>query len=191
MPHAAEIEPGNIVVVAGETWKVLDVRRPSSGARDGRVRATLRNLRTGATDGRRFRATDHVRLAAVEERDLQYLYAEGGLHHFMDVRSFEQAAVDADLLGDALRFVRLSDTVRMQVLDGRPVGVVLPGTVDLTVTETLPAADDESGDEDAGADVFKDATLETGLTIRVPLFVEMDERVRVDTRTGRFVERVP
>jgi elongation factor P len=184
LTNASEIQPGNIVVRDGDLWKVLDAHRASPGAGAAAVHAVLRCVRTGVQEERRFRAADRLELATVETRELQYLYAQGELHHFMDTRTFEQSVVDGALLGEALPFLRENDVLRVESVHGRLVGVVLPETIELEVTATGPGAGEDI------SNVFKDAMLETGLTIRVPLSVEMGERVRVDTRTGQFVDRV-
>jgi elongation factor P len=188
LPEASQIESGKILVIDGELWKVLGVRRlgtAGDSARAASLRTTLRSLTTRALKERSFRATDRVAFALVGTRELQYLYAEGPLHHFMDTVTYEQCALDAELLGDSLQFIQEGDTVSVEMLDERPVGVVLPPVVPLVVTATGPGTPG-----DTVPNVFKDATLETGLRIRVPLSVEMGETVRVDTRTGQFVERV-
>jgi elongation factor P len=182
LTDAPNIARGDFLVLDGTPWKVLDAVQDASGP----VHATLRCVATGVEAVRHFRHDARLERAGVETREAQYLYAEDRLHHFMDTQSYEQCVLDAALLADALPFVRENDTVRLELLDGRPVGVALPPSVELEVSVTAPGARDE-----LAASVYKDATLETGMTIRVPLFVEMGERVRVDTRTGRFLERVP
>jgi len=185
LPNATDIKRGKILVIDGELWKVLDAQHITPGNWRGYVQATMRSLRSGSKDNRRFRSTDKVEFAFIETRELQYLYKDGNLHHFMDTESYEQSAIDEELLGDALSYMKESDTVNVEMHDGQPVGVVLPNTVELVVTETGPGTRG-----DTVSNVFKDATVETGLVIKVPLFVETGELVRVDTRTGAFVERV-
>ncbi len=185
MPNATDIKRGKILILDGDLWKVLEAQHITPGNWRGYVQATLRNLRSGSKDNRRFRSTDKVEFAFIETRELQYLYGDGNLHHFMDTESYEQCAIDAELLGDALSYLKESDACAVEMHDGNPVGVVLPNTVELVVQETGPGTRG-----DTVSNVFKDATLETGLVIKVPLFVETGERVRVDTRTASFVERV-
>lgn len=182
MANSSDITTGTILALDGEHFRVLDAAADGPGS----VVATLRSLASGALCSRRFRAGERVETASVERRDLQYLYAAGGLHHFMDVASYEQTAVEAHVVADALPFLRETDTLCMELLGGRPVGVLLPDVVELEVAGTGPGADDE-----IASGVFKDAVLETGATVRVPLFVVTGDRIRVDTRTARFVERVP
>lgn len=185
MPSATDIKRGKILILDGDLWKVLEAAHITPGNWRGYVQATIRNLRSGSKDNRRFRSTEKVEFAFIETRELQYLYKDGNLHYFMDTESYEQAPVEEELLGDALNYLRESDTVSMEMHDGRPVGVVLPNSVELEVTETGPGTRG-----DTVSNVFKDATLETGLVIKVPLYVDQGERVRVDTRTGAFMERV-
>ena len=185
MPTATDIKRGKILVLDGDLWKVLDAMHITPGNWRGYVQATIRNLRSGSKDNRRFRSTDKIDFAFIETRELQYLYKDGNLHHFMDTETYEQSAIDEELLGDALSYLREGDTMAVEMYEGTPVGVVLPNQVELVVAETGPGTRG-----DTVSNVFKDATLETGLLIKVPLFVESGERIKVDTGAGTFVERV-
>ncbi len=185
MPTATDIKKGKILVHEGELWRCLDFIHKTPGNLRGFVQATLRNLKSGAKVTHRFRSTDKIDFAFIETREYQFLYRDGDLFHFMDVETYEQSPLEAELLGDAPKYMRDGDNVLMEEYDGTPVGVTLPNHVELQVTETGPGTRG-----DTVSNVFKDATIETGITIKVPLFIESGEMVRVDTRTGEFVERV-
>ena len=145
----------------------------------------MRNLKTGAKHKEKLRSTDKIESAFIDTREFQYLYRDGDLHVFMDTESYDQSSLDEELLGDALLYLRESDTVKMQLHKGAPVGIELPPHVILTIKETGPGARG-----DTVSNVFKDAELDTGHVLKVPLYVETGETVKVDTRTGQFVERV-
>jgi elongation factor P len=148
------------------------------------VRTRLKNFRTGAVLERTFRADEKVPLAMIDKRDMQYLYREGSALVFMDSESYEQLHVEATDLGDAVSYLKEGDNAVLPVYEGAVVGVELPAAVELTVTVTEPGV---QGDRVSGA--RKSATLETGLVVQVPLFVEPGERVKVDTRTGEYLAR--
>jgi len=133
---------------------------------------------------RTFRADEKVPLAVIDKREMQYLYRDGGALVFMDNESYDQLHVDASDLGDAVNYLKEGDAAILPMYDGDIVGVELPAAVELTVTETEPGV---QGDRVSGA--RKPATLETGLVVQVPLFVEAGERIKVDTRSGEYLAR--
>ncbi|MEX2268997.1 MAG: elongation factor P, partial [Acidimicrobiia bacterium] len=149
------------------------------------VRTKLKNFRTGAVLERTFRADEKVPLAMIDKRAMQYLYREGPALVFMDSETYEQLHVQAEQLGSAVDFVKEGDTVVLPVYDSAVVGVELPAAVELVVSDTEPGI---QGDRVSGA--RKPATLETGLVVQVPLFVEPGDSVKVDTRTGEYLARV-
>jgi len=149
------------------------------------VQTKLRNLRTGISFEHRFRSTDTVEKAVLEEQEFEYLYHDGTSYHFMNTETFEQIALDEEVLGDAVKFLIPNLRLKVVFYQGKPMGVELPPTVDLRVVETEPTV--------KGATVTavnKPATLETGLVIQVPPFVEPGDLVRVDTAEGTYLERV-
>lgn len=148
------------------------------------VRTKLKNVRTGAVVDKTFRADEKVPLAIIDKREMQYLYREGDALVFMDIESFEQVHVDASQLGQAVSYLKEGDRAILPTFDSSVVGVELPAAVELTVSRTEPGI---QGDRVSGA--RKSATLETGLVVQVPLFVEPGERVKVDTRTGEYLAR--
>jgi elongation factor P len=148
------------------------------------VRTKLKSVRTGAVVEKTFRADEKVPLAVIDKREMQYLYREGDAYVFMDNDSYEQVHVDAKDLGQAVRYLKEGDTAVVPTYQDRVIGVELPAAVELTVTDTEPGV---QGDRVSGA--RKPATLETGLVVQVPLFVEPGGRIKVDTRTGEYLAR--
>jgi elongation factor P len=148
------------------------------------VRTKLKNFRTGAVLDRTFRADEKVPLAVIDKRDMQYLYREGDAYVFMDTGDYEQLHVPDSSLGPAVQYLREGDHAVLPVHDGQVLGVELPAAVELNVADTEPGV---QGDRVSGA--RKPATLETGLVVSVPLFVEPGDTVKVDTRTGEYLAR--
>ena len=153
--------------------------------RHGLVRAKVRNTKTGSTTERTFRGGERVPLVHLERKTMQYLYTTGEEYIVMDKTTFEQLPLPRALLGDAVRFLTENMDVTVVFHDETPIGVELPTAVDLRVTETAPGF---RGDTVSGGS--KPATLETGAVVQVPLFVTAGEVVRIDTRTGTYLERV-
>jgi len=148
------------------------------------VRTKLKNVRTGAVIERTFRADERVEQAIVDKREMQYLYRDGTDYVFMDHVSYDQVQVSPEALGEASQYVKEGDSAVLQMYDDEIVGVDLPAAVELTVAVTEPGV---QGDRVSGA--RKPATLETGLVLQVPLFVNPGERIKVDTRTGEYITR--
>lgn len=149
------------------------------------VRTKLRNLKTGAVVEKTFRPTEKVPTAHIERKDMQYLYNDGEMFHFMDVTTYEQIALNKDQLGDALKFVKENDMVKILSHNNVVFGIEPPLFVELEVTHTEPGL---KGDTATGA--TKPATVETGATVNVPLFVETGNKIKIDTRTGEYLSRV-
>jgi elongation factor P len=163
---------------------VVEFQHVKPGKGGAFVRTKLKNFRTGAVIERTFRADEKLRLAVIDKREMQYLYREGDAYVFMDLDDYEQLRVDGTNLGGAVQYLKEGDHAVLPVYDGAVVGVELPAAVELTVANTEPGV---QGDRVSGA--RKAATLETGLVIQVPLFVEPGEAVKVDTRTGEYLAR--
>jgi elongation factor P len=164
---------------------VVEFQHVKPGKGGAFVRTKLRNYRTGAVFERTYRADEKLALAIIEKREMQYLYKDSDAYTFMDNTTYEQTAVDAAALGDAVKYIKEGDTVILPSYQGQVVGVELPAAVELEVTQTDPGV---QGDRVSGAK--KPATLETGVTVQVPLFVETGDRIKVDTRTGEYLTRV-
>ena len=163
---------------------VVEFQHVKPGKGGAFVRTKLKNFRTGAVLERTFRADEKVPLAVIDKREMQYLYRENAALVFMDSETYEQLHVDLAQLGSAVDFLKEGDSAVLPIYDGQVVGVELPAAVELTVANTEPGV---QGDRVSGA--RKPATLETGLVVQVPLFVEPGERIKVDTRSGEYLAR--
>ena len=180
-----QLKNGNHIEVDGTVFKVLEFQHVKPGKGGAFVRTKLRRAADGAVIDKTFRAGEKFRAVRTESRRMQFLYADGTDAHFMDSESFEQLAIPQAALESALRWTRPNAEVDLLFIDERPADVQLPGAVDLEVTETDPGV---RGDTVSGGG-NKPATLETGATVQVPLFVNVGDRVRVDTRSGQYVSR--
>jgi elongation factor P len=185
MINAGELRPGNTVEHQGELLQVLEFAHNKQGRGTAIVRAKFKNLNTGAVTEETFRPEEKFGRARIERTQAQYLYQDGDDYVVMDTSTYDQFPVTPDQLGDALRYLKENDKLFLLTYDGKVLGVDLPTSVELTVTATDPGF---KGDTANAA--FKPATVETGLVVDVPLFVNQDDRIRVDTRTGKYVERV-
>ncbi|MDA8267249.1 MAG: elongation factor P [Actinomycetota bacterium] len=165
-------------------FAVVEFQHVKPGKGGAFVRTKLKNVRTGAVIERTFRADERVEQAIVDKREMQYLYRDGTDYVFMDTSSYDQMQVSPGALGSAAEFVKEGDNVVLQVYVDEIVGVDLPAAVELTVTETEPGI---QGDRVSGA--RKPATVETGLVLQVPLFVNPGDRIKVDTRSGEYITR--
>jgi elongation factor P len=165
-------------------FAVVEFQHVKPGKGGAFVRTKLKNVRTGAVLERTFRADERVEQAIVDKREMQLLYRDGTDYVFMDVTTYDQLHVSPAALGDASQFVKEGDNAVLQMYAGEIVGVDLPAAVELAVAETEPGL---QGDRVSGA--RKPATLETGLVVQVPLFVNPGERIKVDTRTGEYITR--
>jgi len=165
-------------------FNVIEFQHVKPGKGGAFVRTKLKNQRTGAVIERTYRADEKLDQAIIDKREMQFLYRDGGDYVFMDTTSYEQLQVETGLLGDAANYLKEGDDAVIQFFGTEIIGVELPAAVELTVTETEPGL---QGDRVSGA--RKPATVETGLVIQVPLFVNPGERVKVDTRTGEYLTR--
>jgi elongation factor P len=180
-----EIKKGIIIELDGQLMKVLDWSHIKMARGSAQVRIKLQNVRKGDIVERTFQAGTRWPRARVEQRKVQYLYGDGDGFHFMDSETYDQFSVPAALLGDDAKFLVENTEVFVSNHDNEILGVDLPVTVDLRVTQTDPGF---AGDTAAGAK--KAATVQTGLVVQVPLFVNEGDVLRVDTRTGEYVTRV-
>jgi len=163
---------------------VVEFQHVKPGKGGAFVRTKLKNVRTGAVIDRTFRADEKVSLATIDKREMQFLYRQGPDYVFMDNESYDQLHVPSDSIGDAVNFLKEGDTAVLPMYKDEIVGVELAAAVELEVTVTEPG---EKGDRVSGA--RKAATLETGLVVQVPLFVNVGDRVKVDTRSGDYLSR--
>ena len=185
MIGVADLRKGTTFEMDGALWKVLEYQHHKPGRGNAYIRTKLRNLRTGGTIERTFLSGERVQDVRLERRTVQYLYHDDQFYTFMDVETFEQPTVPVETLGDAVNYLKENVTLELSFYEGEPIDVELPITVDLQVAHTEPGF---KGDTATGGS--KPATLETGLKIQVPLFVNIGDVVRVDTRTGQYLTRV-
>ena len=180
-----QFKNGNHIDVEGTIFKIVEFQHVKPGKGGAFVRTKLRRVEDGSVIDRTFRAGEKFRPVRTETRKMQYLYDSGDAQVFMDNQSYEQLELPAELDPDEMRWVRPNDEVEILFVDERPAGLQIPSAVDLAVTETQPGL---KGDTASGGG-SKPATLETGVTIEVPLFIDEGETVRVDTRSGEYVSR--
>lgn len=182
---ANQIRRGMVIVYKGDPCRIVEFHHHTPGNLRAFVQAKLRNLRTGALFENRFRAADTVERATLETHELQFLYSDGIHYHFMNNETYEMLPLDAETLDDAAQWLTPELVIKVEFYEGKPIGVELPAVLELTVTETEPAA---RGDTKTA--MTKPATLENGATVQVPPFVNEGDTVRVDPREGKYMERV-
>ena len=180
-----DLRKGTTFELDGQIFRVLEYSHNKPGRGNATIRTKVRNIRTGATFEKTFQSGDRVQDIRIEGREMQYLYHDGDLYHFMDSETFEQRALDAKLLEDAASYLKEGMSVVVQDYDGESLGVDLPSAVDLKVTQSDIAV---KGDTATGANKY--VTVETGYRVQVPLFVNEGDTIRIDTRTGEYVTRV-
>jgi elongation factor P len=180
-----DLKNGMALSLPDGLYTVVEFQHVKPGKGGAFVRTKLKNVRTGAVIDRTYRADEKLEQAMIDKREMQYLYREGVHRIFMDNVDYDQINVEEGPLGDSANYLVEGNSVVLQMHDGNVVGVDLPAAVELRVTETEPGV---QGDRVSGA--RKPATLETGITVQVPLFVGPGERIKVDTRTGEYLTRV-
>jgi elongation factor P len=184
MVKATQLRPGMIIQHQGDLYTVFSVEHRTPGNKRGSMQTKMRNLRSGSIIDYRFRAEDFVERAVVDEIEFEYLYSDGEGYHFMNSETFEQIRLTQDVLGEAVYYLVPNTTLKLEFHDGKPIGVVLPDTMDLTVVETEPTVQKATASA-----VMKPAKLETGLMIQVPPFINNGDKVKVDTSEARYVQR--
>ncbi|OFV96405.1 MAG: elongation factor P [Acidobacteria bacterium RIFCSPLOWO2_02_FULL_61_28] len=184
MVAATQLRPGNVIKHAGELYSVFSVVHRTPGNLRAFVQAKLRNLRTGAIIEHRFRSEDRIEQAVLDESEMQFLYRDGEDYHFMNTESYEQIHLHKDVLGDSADYLLPEGMIQVEFYEGKPVGIELPATVDMTVVETEPGLKSATA-----SNVSKPAKLETGLVVQVPAFINAGEKIRVDTAEGKYLER--
>ncbi len=184
MISAGEFRNGITFELEGNVFQVVEFQHVKPGKGAAFVRTKLKNVITGAVVEKTFRPTEKMPKAHIERKDYEYLYTDGELYYFMDQETFEQMPLNAEALGDSLKFVKENMVVKVLSYKGNVFGVEPPTFVELEVTETEPGF---KGDTSTGA--TKPATVETGAQIYVPLFINQGDVIRIDTRTGEYMER--
>jgi len=185
MVNASELAKGMVIRVEGEVYRVLEVEAKAAAAKlGGVVKAELSNVITRRLWEARFRPQERLEDLPVDRRNMEFLFRESETCTFMDPNSFEQIEVPGDIVGPAAGFLQSGTQVPVEFFEGRPIHAMLPDIVEARVVQTAPPAHSQQDS------AWKQATLENGVSIRVPLFIASDDRIRVDLRTGRYLERV-
>lgn len=185
MIQATQLRPGMIIIYEGDLYRVTGIHHLTPGNKRGFMQTKMKNLKSGIGTEKKFRSEDRLEQATLDTRKMQYLYAEGDLHTFMDTDNYEQMSLHADEIGDLLNYLLSNQVVEMEFFDGRPVGISPPSTVDLKVVDTEPSLKGATASAS-----YKPAKLETGVTVQVPPFVQVGDRVRVDPSEGTYLERI-
>jgi elongation factor P len=183
--QATRLRKGMLVKLGNDLYRILDLHHLTPGNKRGHVQARMRNIRTATLMDHKFRAEDDVERATLDEREMQYLYNDGDHYYFMDTSTYEQINISSEGLGDSTNYLIPDATIRVEFYGSEPVGIELPQTVDLVVKQTVPGIKGAT----ASAQV-KPATLETGLVVQVPPFVNEGDKIRVNTETGEYQARV-
>ena len=173
-----------VILFEGKLVKVVDFRHHTPGNLRAMVQTKLRDLRTGNSFEHRFRSADTIDKATLEQHEMEYLYSDGSQHHFMNTENYEQTGLSEDDLGDAAQWLMPGLKIQAEFYEGQPIGIELPASMELTVTSTEPSLKGATV-----SNVNKPATLENGVTIQVPPFVNEGDRIRVDPSEGRYMER--
>ena len=181
---ATQLRPGMVIKHNNDLHTVFSVEHRTPGNLRAFIQAKLRNLRTGAMFEHRFRSGDAIDKITVDEVQMEYLYQDGDNHVFMNTENYEQLHLGKDVLGDAVDYLTGNLQIKVEFFDGKPVGVELPQTVDLTVVETEPGLKSATA-----SSVTKPAKTETGLVVQVPPFINEGEKIRVDTSEGAYLSR--
>lgn len=184
MIDAGDLRNGSVFERDGQLFVCVGYSHMKMGRGTAQVRARLRNVKTGAITDETFRPEQRFTRARIDKRNMQYLYSDGDQYHFMDTSTYDQVALAEPALGDALKYLKENAEITVLSYEDQPIGVELPTSVELEVTRTDPGF---KGDTATGAS--KPATVETGLALQVPLFVNQGDRIKVDTRTGEYMER--
>ncbi|MCH3958928.1 MAG: elongation factor P [Selenomonas sp.] len=184
MINSTDFRTGLTIDIDGGVWQIVDFQHVKPGKGAAFVRTKIKNVETGAVVERTFNPNEKMPAAHLDTRTMQYLYEDGGMYTFMDTESYEQTELNADALGDSLNYLKENMEVNLQMYKDRIIGISLPNSVNLKVTECEPSV---KGNTATGA--TKMAKTETGYEVRVPLFINEGDVLRIDTRTGNYIER--
>ena len=182
--QATRMKKGMLIKIGDDLFRVLDLQHVTPGNLRGFVRVRFRNIRTGTLSDQKLRSEDTVERAILDERQMQYLYKDGDSYHFMDTESYEQMHMSAEALGESVNFLIPEATIAVEFYGSEPVGIELPVTVDLKVVDTAPGIKGATA-----SNQIKPATLETGLVVNVPPFVNTGDVIRVSTESGEYLSR--
>jgi elongation factor P len=182
--QATRVKKGMLVKMGEDLFRILDFQHVTPGNLRGFVRVKLRNIRNGTLADQKLRSEDMIERATLDEREMQYLYKDGDDYYFMDTTSYEQIHISSEALGDSVSYLKAEMTILVEFYGTEPVGIELPQTVDLKVTETVPGIKGATA-----SNQVKPATLETGLVVQVPPFINTGDVVRVSTESGEYLSR--
>lgn len=175
---------GTLVKIGNDLFRVLELQHVTPGNLRGFVRVKFRNIRSGTLSDQKLRSEDFVERATLDEREMQYMYNDGDSYYFMDTSSYEQIHISSEALGDSVSYLIPEMTINVEFYGSEPVGIELPQTVDLEVTDTPPAIKGATANAQ-----LKPATLETGLVVQVPPFINTGDKIRVSTESGEYMAR--
>jgi elongation factor P len=181
---ATQLRVGMVIMHQNDLWRVMQVVHVTPGNWRGMVQTKLRNLRAGTQTEHRFRSEDKPERVTLEQHEMEFLYESDGLYHFMNTENFEQVALGTDVLGDAVHYLIPNSRIVVEFHEVTPMGVELPKTIDLKVTDTPPGLKTATV-----TNALKPATTETGLVVQVPNFINTGDVIRVDTETGSYLQR--
>ncbi len=182
--QATRVKKGMLVKMGEDLFRILDFQHVTPGNLRGFVRVKLRNIRNGTLADQKLRSEDMIERATLDEREMQYLYKDGDDYYFMDTTSYEQIHISSEALGDSVSYLKAEMTILVEFYGTEPVGIELPQTVDLKVMETVPGIKGATA-----SNQVKPATVETGLVVQVPPFINEGDRIRVNTETGEYQSR--
>lgn len=182
---ASDIRRGMVVTMDGNNYVVVDFAHRTPGNLRAFVQAKLKNMTGGGNIEKRLRSDEQIEVPFVESKEFEYLYSAGTEHVFMDVETYDQLNFDQEMVGDSIPYMLPNTRVMVKYIDNKAVSIELPPSVDLTVTDTPPAIKGATA-----TNQYKEATTETGLRVMVPPFIGPDEKIRIDTRSGEYIERV-
>jgi len=182
--QATRLKKGMLIKMGQDLFRILDLQHVTPGNLRGFVRVKLRNLRNGALADERLRSEDVIERATLDEVEMQYMYNDASGYHFMDTTTYDQMTLSDEVLGDMVGYLVAESTIKVEFYGTEPVGIELPQTIDLTVTDTMPAIKGATASAQ-----LKPATLETGLVIQVPPFIAVGDKVRVNTESGEYQSR--
>jgi elongation factor P len=185
MISTGDLKKGITIELEGTLYTIVDFAHIKMGRGSAQVRLKLRDVKAGHTIERTFQAGEKFARARLLRQSAQYLYADGNVHHFMNTQTYDQIALNSDQLGDARQYLRENATCEVLIHGDQPIGVELPAAVELAVAQTDPWV---KGDTAQGG--TKPARMETGITVHVPLFINSGDMIKVDTRSGQYLERV-
>lgn len=179
-----EFRTGQTIEMEGDVYQIIEFQHVKPGKGSAFVRSKLRNVRTGAVIEKTFNAGEKLPKARIEKREVQYLYNDGKDYNFMDMESYDQTAMTSEQLGDAVKYLKENMNIQVLTFQGKSIGVELPNFVELEVIDTAPGI---KGDTASGGS--KPATLETGTVVQVPFFINVGDKLQIDTRTGNYIKR--